>query len=164
VTADASGSTDTDATPISTYTFDFGDGYVVPAQAQSTAKHTYRAAGTYWVRVTVTDTAGKRGHTEQIVTVATGDSPPVAMLRVSPTSGPGPLLVVAYGSGSTDTDATPISTFTFDFGDGYVVGPQSSPKALHTYKSAGTYTITLTVTDTAALTGQDTQIVTVTNP
>jgi PKD repeat protein len=59
VTADASGSTDGDSTPIATYTFDFGDGStVVGPQAGATAAHTYTAPGAYTATVTVTDTGG----------------------------------------------------------------------------------------------------------
>ena len=59
VSADASGSTDTDSTPIASYRFDFGDGSAdVGPQAGATASHTFAAAGTYTVTVTVTDTAG----------------------------------------------------------------------------------------------------------
>jgi PKD repeat protein len=59
VTADASTSTDVDATPIASYRFDFGDGSpLVGPQTGATATHTYGAAGHYTVAVTVTDTAG----------------------------------------------------------------------------------------------------------
>lgn len=59
VTADASGSTDTDSTPISSYRFDFGDGSApVGPQSGATAAHTYTSTGTFTVKVTVTDTAG----------------------------------------------------------------------------------------------------------
>lgn len=58
VTADASASTDTDGTGIAGYTFTFGDGTTVGPQAGATATHTYATVGTYWVTVTVTDTAG----------------------------------------------------------------------------------------------------------
>jgi PKD repeat protein len=59
VTADASASTDTDGTPIASYTFDFGDGTaLVGPQAGATATHAYAAAGSYTAQVTVTDTAG----------------------------------------------------------------------------------------------------------
>jgi PKD repeat protein len=57
--------------------------------------------------------------------------------------------VTADASGSTDTDATAISTYTFSFGDGTPdVGPQAGSTASHTYTTAGTYTITVIVTDT----------------
>ena len=58
MTADASGSTDTDATPIATYTFDFGDGTPKVTQPGAILKHTYTAIGDYTVTLTVTDTAG----------------------------------------------------------------------------------------------------------
>jgi PKD repeat protein len=59
LTADASTSTDGDATPIASYRFDFGDGSAaVGPQTGAIAVHTYQAAGHYTVTVTVTDTAG----------------------------------------------------------------------------------------------------------
>jgi parallel beta-helix repeat protein len=153
VTADASGSRDTDATPIATYGFDFGDGStVVGPQAGATATHTYSAAGTFTVKVTVTDTAGLSSTATAPVTVngATVDAPPSAALTVSPSSGPAPLAVTADASGSRDTDATPIGSYRFDFGDGSsVVGPGAT--ATHTYSAAGTFTVKVTVTDTAGL-------------
>jgi parallel beta-helix repeat protein len=61
------------------------------------------------------------------------DLPPTAVVTVTPSSGTAPLQVAADASGSTDTDATPIATYRFDFGDGSaVVGPQSQATAAHT--------------------------------
>ena len=57
VTADASGSTDTDATGIASYEFDFGDGTPLVRGAAS-ASHTYCKGGSYVVTVVVTDSAG----------------------------------------------------------------------------------------------------------
>ena len=68
---------------------------------------------------------------------------------VSPSSGVFPLPVIGRRVGSTDTDATPIASYSFDFGDGSaVVGPQAGATATHTYSAAGTYAVTVTVTDT----------------
>jgi parallel beta-helix repeat protein len=151
VTADASGSTDTDLTPIDSYRFDFGDGSAaVGPQAGATANHTYTAAGTYTVTVTVEDTAGLSSTQTSTVTVT--DSAPAASLSVQPTPAPIPLAVTADASASTDTDGTPIDSYRFDFGDGSAaVGPQAAATAGHTYTAAGTYTVTVTVTDTAGL-------------
>jgi PKD repeat protein len=77
------------------------------------------------------------------------DNPPVANLKVTPTSGTAPLAVTADASGSTDTDTTPIATYQFNFGDGTTPAPQTSPTATHTYNAAGTYTVSVTATDTA---------------
>jgi parallel beta-helix repeat protein len=154
VTADASGSTDGDSTPIATYTFDFGDGStVVGPQAGATATHTYTVAGAYTAMVTVTDTGGLTSTAVAQVTVSQPvDAPPNAVLSVTPTSGAAPLAVIADASGSTDGDSTPIATYTFDFGDGSpVVGPQAGATAAHTYTAPGAYTATVTVTDTGGL-------------
>ena len=165
VTADASASTDTDATPIATYAFDFGDGSpVVGPQAGATATHTFTVAGTYTATVTVTDTGGLSSTaTAQVTVTQHVDAPPNAVLSVTPTSGAAPLAVSADASASTDTDATPIATYAFDFGDGSpVVGPQAGATATHSYTAAGTYTITVTVTDTGGFSSTVTQAVQVT--
>jgi PKD repeat protein len=63
-----------------------------------------------------------------------------------------PLTVLADASGSTDTDATPIANYKFNFGDGTApVGPQSGATATHTYSVPGNYTVIVTVTDAANL-------------
>jgi PKD repeat protein len=161
--ADASGSTDVDATPIADYTFDWGDG--TPAtgpQSGATADHDYSVAGTYTVTVTVRDTAGLSDSAAAEVTVdpPTQDDPPAAALTV--TNGPAPSEATADASASTDVDATPIADYTFDWGDGTApTGPQSTAIAMHTYGSPGTYTVTVSVRDTAGLTGTASQQVTV---
>jgi parallel beta-helix repeat protein len=163
VTADASGSTDTDDTPIATYTFDFGDGTVVGPQAEPTADHVYGTVSNFTVRVTVRDTAGLASTAVATVSAQPpdGDSPPAGALTVSPTSGTAPVAVTADASGSTDDDATPIASYTFDFGDGTVVGPQADATAGHTYTAAGTFTVTSAVTDTIGQVSSTTATVTV---
>src|SRR5439155_879607 len=77
------------------------------------------------------------------------DNPPTASLPVTVAS-TSPLTVTADGSASTDTDATPIASYRFDFGDGTAAVTTTAPTATtqHTYSAAGTYTVTLVVTDT----------------
>jgi parallel beta-helix repeat protein len=164
VSADAGQSSDTDATPIATYRFDFGDGTVTDPQTVATSDHTYVLPGTYTVTVTVTDTAGLSSTATSDVTITAGDSPPSAALTVSPGSGTAPVQVVADASASTDTDATPISSYRFDFGDGTVAGPQAGATAIHTYTATGTYTVRATVTDSAGLSSSATRQVTVSAP
>lgn len=148
VTADASASSDTDSTPIATYSFDFGDGSEASAPSSSpTATHTYTAPGTYTVKVTVTDTAGLSS--TATATVSVSDNPPTASLTLNKTSGSAPLTVTADASASKDTDATPIASYRFDFGDGTVVGPQTGSTATHTFTKKGTFTVAVRVTDTA---------------
>ena len=148
VTADASASTDPDD-GIASYSFEWGDGSASTGdQAEPTAAHTYRAAGSYTVAVTVKDGAGGSSRATRQVTVT--DPAPVARLTMSPSSGMAPLDVTADASASTDSDGTPIASYNFAWGDGSAAtGPQAAATAPHTYAAAGTYTITVTVKDTA---------------
>ena len=115
--------------------------------------HTYAAAGTYTVTLTVVDDEGAQS--APATTTATIDVPPA---NLPPTSDPnGPYTgttgqpVNFDGSGSTDPDGT-IATYDWDFGDGNT-GTGVSPT--HTYAAAGTYTVSLTVTDDGGATSGD---------
>lgn len=68
--------------------------------------------------------------------------PPVAVFTYTPVAG-NPLAVQFSGASSTDPDGT-IASYLWTFGDGQS-GTGSNPS--HTYASAGTYAISLTVTD-----------------
>ena len=160
VSADASGSS-AGSSPISSYSFNFGDGTTAGPQSGATANHTYQSAGTYTVTVTATDGNNLTDNATRSVTVtaqqATG---PTAALSVSPASGTAPLQVTANASGST-AGSSPISSYSFNFGDGTTAGPQSGATATHTYQSAGSYTVTVTATDGNNLTDNATKTVTV---
>ena len=91
---------------------------------------------------------------------ATAPQPPVARLSVSPASGDAPLQVTADASASTDPQGQALS-YSFDFGDGFVTGPQSGASSVHTFTGAGTYTVRVTVSDTSGLSSSVTRIVTV---
>ncbi len=69
VTADASGSTDTDQTPIAQVIFNFGDGTIVNVRAGRRASHTYTTPGIYTVAVAVIDTAQLSSTVTTTVTV-----------------------------------------------------------------------------------------------
>ena len=86
-------------------------------------------------------------------------TPPTAAVNVTPASGNAPLNVTADASGST-AGSSPISSYSFDFGDGTTVGPQSGATANHTYQSAGTYKVTVTVTGGNNMTSTASQTVT----
>ena len=60
--------------------------------------------------------------------------------------------VVADARGSNDADTAGIVSYTYDFGDGTVVGPQAGATATHAYAATGTYHVTVTVTDANGLT------------
>jgi PKD repeat protein len=69
VTADASGSSDTDQTPITQIIFNFGDGTIVTTHPGGTATHTYATLGSYTVAVAVIDAAHLSSTATSVVTV-----------------------------------------------------------------------------------------------
>ena len=163
VTANGSGSSDPEGGRIASYRFDFGDGTVVGPQPVATAAHTYSAAGQFVVTLTVADSVGATGTATARDTVLTPQIlPPVASLKVTPSSGFAVLNVTASGSGSKP-GTSPIVSYTFNFGDGTVVGPQPGTTATHDY-AAGNWTTTLTVTDANSLTATASVPVTVSPP
>jgi uncharacterized repeat protein (TIGR01451 family) len=88
---------------------------------------------------------------------------PSAVLSASPTSGLAPLTVNLDGSRSSDADsADTITSYTFRFGDGSTPVTQSSPTVSHTYRDAGTYHASLTVTDSRGAESTNTADVAVT--
>jgi len=146
VSVNANQSTD-DGTIVS-YSWNFGDG----SSSQSAAtSHTYSAAGTYTLSLTVTDDNGATGTATTSISVSappTVNQSPVARISATPTSGVSALLVNVDASGSTDDNG--IVSYSWSFGDG-----NSSQNAVtsHTYATAGSYNLTLTVTDGSGLTG-----------
>jgi len=69
VTADGSASTDPQG-QVLRYAFDFGDGSSVVSQSTAVATHTYAAAGSFVVTLTVTNTSGLTSAARSTVTVA----------------------------------------------------------------------------------------------
>lgn len=75
---------------------------------------------------------------------------PFAALTVTPGSGMAPLSVVADASASASPEG--IASYAFDFGDGTTSGPASAPTAPHVFPAAGTYQVTVVVTNGAGAT------------
>jgi PKD repeat protein len=151
---DASGSTDPDGT-IASATWTFGDGMT---GAGTTTTHTYAQAGTYAVTLTVTDDDGVSAQRTGSVTVTA--PPPNVAPMASFTSAVSGLAVTVDGAGSHDSDGS-VASYAWDFGDG---ATGSGTTTSHAYTVAGTYQVTLTVTDDDGATGTVTQPVTVTAP
>ena len=149
---DGSGSADPDGT-VAAYAWDFGDGTAAGSGVKP--GHTYAAAGTYQVKLTVTDNQGGTGSVTKPVTVTAANQPPAAAF----TSSSAGLVASFDGSGSADPDGT-VAAYAWDFGDGTAAG--SGVKPGHTYAAAGTYQVKLTVTDNQGGTGSVTKPVTVT--
>jgi gliding motility-associated-like protein len=116
--------------------WDFGDGSSGSGQVVS---HTYTSSGTYTVTLVVTDTLGCTDTITRLDYIHI--SPPVADFGANQTSGCAPLTVVF--SDSTVSDTTLVN-WQWDFGDG---NTGTGTPVSHTYTAAGTYTVTLIVTD-----------------
>ena len=154
-TVNGSTSTDADGT-IASYAWDFGDG--ATATGVTPAAHAYAAAGTYQVKLTVTDDKGATGTVTKAVTVTAGpaNQNPVASFTATPTD----LTVAVDGTASTDPDGS-VASYAWNFGDGSTA---TGSTASHPYAAAGTYTVTLTVTDNLGAVNTVTKSVTVVAP
>jgi PKD repeat protein len=127
------------------YSWNFGDG-----TATSTAQnpsHTYNAAGTFTATLTVTDSSSPLKTTTASVTttVSAVGNPLAATVSATPTSGQTPLNVTFAG---TATGGSPPYAYSWNFGDGSATSTVQNPS--HVYNSAGTFTATLTVTDSSS--------------
>ena len=81
---------------------------------------------------------------------------PVANASVQPTSGKKKKQVFTFTDSSTNMTVGCSPVWSWNFGDGG--GASSDPSPTHTYSSAGSYTVTLVVSNSA---GQDTWTVTI---
>jgi PKD repeat protein len=129
------------STGATSWSWDFGD---TQTSTGTNPSHTYTQAGTYTVTLTATNSCGSDDEvkTDYITVTCT---PPVADFSGSPRSGEVPLTV-----NFTDL-STGATSWSWDFGDTQTSTAQNPG---HTYTSAGTYTVALTVTNSC---GSDTE-------
>ena len=137
---------------ITSFQWDFGDG---SKKTGVTAAHDYGASGTFTITLTVTDEAGQIGVASKTVTVGTGA--PTASFSFAVTA-PGSHTVTFDGSASTAVGQAIVSTYIWSFGDG---SSGSGVVTSRSYAAAGTYTVTLTVTDNLGRSGVTSQSITV---
>ncbi|MER2526979.1 MAG: PKD domain-containing protein, partial [Candidatus Competibacter denitrificans] len=122
---------DTSTGTIANRVWDFGDGTTSTSQ---NAMKTYNVAGVYTVKLTV-DNAGGKSTTSKTITVTS--AVPTANFTATPTSGTVPLSVQVADSSTNATG------WNWNFGDGTTSNLQIPPA--HVYKTAGNYTVSLTV-------------------
>jgi PKD repeat protein len=129
--------TDSSAGSPTSWAYNFGDG-----SANSTSQnpvHVYSAAGTYTVIMTATSAAGSGSLTRtNYITITT--PAPVASFTKSSGSGSVPITITF-----TDTSTNSPTAYEWDFGDGSANNTMANPS--HQYTVAGTYIVTLTVTN-----------------
>jgi PKD repeat protein len=141
-----------------TYAWAFGDG---TASAGQVTTHQYRATGTYQATLTVTDARGAQAVKTTAVVVAPGAPPTTVDFTFSPTPALVEQTIFFNASASRAASGRTIVKYDWDFGKGTTGTGVTVSKS---YDVAGTYTVTLTVTDDAGTIGTTSKPVTVSNP
>lgn len=130
--------------PVITYDWAFGDGNTASGQYVS---HTYATTGTYTVWMTATNDCGPQVVSYDITVGEEVCEPPSGVeftwAPLSPIVGSPTAFTATVGGGQTPF------YYTWDFGDGG--GASGSANVSHMYASAGTFTVTLTVTNTCGM-------------
>ena len=115
-------------------------------------QHTYGIAGPYQVSLTVTSSSGCSNTIVKTITI--GVPPAVNFVSV-----PGCINDSTQFTSSIFVDAPALTTWLWEFGDG---GTSSEIDPYHIYSLAGSYIVTLTVTDTSGCTNSVTHPIQVT--
>ena len=136
------GSVDPDGT-ITARRWNFGDGSAEVVD-QVSVPHTFAEAKDYTVTLTVTDNGGKSNTQTTTVTVTGGtpnNVPPTAAFSGGPCT---VNVACAFSDLSSDSDGQVVG-WSWNFGDG--TAPDVNQNPTHTFATAGTYQVSLTVTD-----------------
>jgi PKD repeat protein len=132
------GSTDTDGS-VTAWRWTFGDGGTSTIRSPS---HTFTGTGTYTVTLTATDDHGATSTTSRAIAVTAPlvNAAPTAAFVVTCNQ-----LTCRFTNRSTDLDGSVVA-WKWSFGNGMT---STSVNPSRTYAAAGTYTVTLKVTDNA---------------
>jgi PKD repeat protein len=149
VTFDPTTTTTSSGDTISSVTWDFGDGSAPGfTVGDPVATHTFAQAGDHTVTQTIVDSVGNVATVSHTLTVHLQLTP--AFATTPSVAQPGsPINFNAAGSSDPNPGAS-ISSYSWNFGDGSAAG--SGVAAQHAYSTAGTYLVTLSVTDSLGLT------------
>ena len=133
--------TDTSTGPVYSWIWNFGSYNATDAGISSLQdpSHTYDAAGTYTITLTVNNTDGSStlSRTRYVIVTAPGPGPVTASFaNATPRTGTAPLTI-----DFTDTSTGMPDRWAWSFGDG---GTSTDQHPSHTYATAGAYTVTLT--------------------
>jgi PKD repeat protein len=162
------GGASTDDKGISLYSWDFDSTNGIQSDATGkTVSRVFTTAGKFTVTLTVTDTIGQKSFDTLIVTVnapvvSSTDKPPIANAGYDRVTTVGKTV---YFGGDRSTDDKGIVSYSWDFDASN--GIQADAVGMYVsrpYTAAGTYTVTLTVTDTIGQKSSDILIVTVSGP
>jgi PKD repeat protein len=139
---------------ITSYSWDFGDGYFGRGVTES---HRFANAGSYAVTLTVTDSAGRTGTATKTVTVGAGQVP-TAQFTVSPSTIRVNTFFFVDAAVSTVAPGRTITRYQWNFGDNQI---REGARIEHYYGAAGSYVVTLTVTDNMGATDTETKTINV---
>jgi PKD repeat protein len=131
--------TTTGGTPAFRYVWRFDDGAVSNKANPSVA---FASPGTYVVVAWANDSVGSPTTGTVTITVQAVPGPLTATATASSVYGPAPLTVTFNG---TATGGRPAYSFSWNFGDGSPTSSQRNPA--HTFATAGTYDVVLSVVD-----------------
>lgn len=151
VTVNATDSTAVGA-EIVEFAWDF-DGQVQSSAVSAT--HTFNEPGRYTIRLTVTDSLGRKASSS--VEVQARGTSAVAIIQADRTQGPPPLVVKFDGTGSFSDDDE-IRDYIWTFGDGE---ESRSAAPQHVFHSLGSFTVTLRIVTEGGLEAQTQTVVTV---
>lgn len=159
VTFDASATTD-EGQPCGskcTYLWDFGD---FTTGSGITATKSYTLPQSYTITLTVQDDRGGVASTQRTLTIS-GPTAPVANFTITPASPTAGTAVTFNASSSTVGTGATITQYAWDFGDGSATVTTAMPAVQKTYGAAGSYLVTLTVTDSLGRTAIRSSTVTI---
>jgi PKD repeat protein len=135
--------TDTSSGTITSRNWSFGDG--TPNGSGTPVTHQYTTPGTYTVTLTVS--TASCGSDTKTMTNYINVGPPLANFTASPTSGCAPLTVNFVDNSIFDPNTvTNPTSWNWSFGDGTPSSTLHNPT--HQYTNPGTYTVSLTVSNT----------------
>ncbi len=132
--------TGNNVTNISSYLWDFGDGY---AASNSPTTYSYTQSGNYSIRLIITDIQGCYDTLVKNLVIRVNG--PVAAFTPG-TSGSCLLSAIHFTDNSTGDGIHPVSTWIWNYGDG-ISDTLTAPPFQHTYSGAGSYTVSLKVID-----------------
>jgi PKD repeat protein len=162
VSFDASSSTMPNP-PITTYSWQFGDG---GSASGATATHSYAAAGNFTVTLSITDSQGLTVQSTQTIHVVlpggAGDGTLAAITAFSGLNNLAAGQSIAFGAASSSAGpGLQIRSYIWVFSDSQ--SPSSGMYVTHQFAAVGTYTVRLTVFDTAGQSSSTSVTVSVTH-
>src|SRR6266704_7011551 len=124
------------------FSWNFGDG--TSLATGSAASHKYAVAGGYAVRVNATDTKGRLASASVSITI----NAPLLTVAVT-TSGSSEVGLAVNLTATASGGTQPYVSFIWNFDDG---STGSGNSVAHVYAASGTYSVTITVEDSAGIT------------